>query len=43
MQTDGEVIDDINHIEIEKVANHNFIAFDKRTFKNQIAKKYHSN
>ena len=42
-QTDGEVIEAVNNIHIKKVANREIIAFNKKEFKKDIAKKFHSN
>ncbi len=42
-QTDGEAIDNVSNVSIKKVASREFIAFNKKDFKNNIAKKYHSN
>ncbi|XMB71510.1 diacylglycerol kinase family protein [Mycoplasmatota bacterium WC30] len=42
-QTDGEAIENVTNVNIKKVASREFIAFNKKDFKNIIAKKYHSN
>ncbi len=41
-QTDGEVIDGVNKINITKDFSRKFYAFRKKDFKNHIAKKFHS-
>ncbi len=43
VQTDGEVIDGVRNLKIEMVTKHRILAFNKKYFKNYIAKKYHSN
>lgn len=43
LQTDGEVLNDIKNIKIEMVTKHRILAFNKKYFKDKIAKKYHSN
>jgi diacylglycerol kinase family enzyme len=42
-QTDGEVIEAVNTIRIKKVESREIIAFNKKEFKQDIAKKFHSN
>ena len=43
MQVDGEVAEKINEIVITKTESKEFIAFNKKLFKNEISKKFHSN
>ena len=42
-QTDGEVHGPASEIHIKKVTSREIIAFNKKEFKNDIAKKFHSN
>lgn len=42
-QTDGEVIENVQEITIRKNSSKEFIAFQKKDFKTNIAKKFHSN
>lgn len=42
LETDGEVYENINNLHIREVAKREFIAFNKKEFR-ELAKKYHSN
>lgn len=41
-QTDGEILDGINDIKIQKAVSKEFFAFKKRDFKQSVFKKFHS-